>query len=283
MKLKPKNVGLFLSGSGTVIAISWLADGLKGECLFEPWWGACDQDAMLLRICLAAIAFIVFAFVARVLVEDWLPVQHFAHNKKVAPHKVLIMPLSTFNPVPQKDEQGRWVVQDKDGQDRQVEGVILQGDLEHDIHALESNNKTRKWNGLPFLRGLKPHLVDNKLERLFLIGSNGDDGSSQQLDALCQVARQYTDAYIEPIRDIDFHSVKDLQGELESLIKKVLGKNYKENDIIIDVTGGPKTTSIAGALASLEWPGVEFQYVDTAHDHGVHSYNVVVNLPKHSS
>lgn len=275
MKPGLKNFLLILAGSGTVITLSWLADGLKGECLFEHWYGPCDphQMGMWPRIGLALGVFIIFAVITRLMAKNWLPVQQFA-SKKVSAHKVLIMPLSKFNPQLQQDEQGRW----------QVNGVDLVGDLERDIRALEENEATKKWNGLPFLRGLRPHM--NTLEKLYLIGSSGKDGSSQQLEALRELVGKYTDANIKTIANINFQSVLELQGELESLIKGLLSqedKKYREKDIVIDVTGGPKTTSIAGAFASLEWRGVEFQYVDTANNHDVLSFNVVVSLPERTN
>lgn len=55
-------------------------------------------------------------------------------------------------------------------------------------------------------------------------------------------------------------------------------EKISEEDIIIDVTGGQKTTSIAGALVTLN-SQVTFQYVQTNEPYNVVAYDVVIQSP----
>ncbi len=49
-----------------------------------------------------------------------------------------------------------------------------------------------------------------------------------------------------------------------------------EEDIIIDVTGGQKTTSIAGAVITLN-SQVSFQYVQTNEPYKIMAYDVMIH------
>ena len=69
-----------------------------------------------------------------------------------------------------------------------------------------------------------------------------------------------------------FESVKEIFKEIDSIYKNLKERGIKERDVIIDVTGGQKTNSIAAAFMTLYYDR-EFQYVSTQ-NYEVKSYDV---------
>lgn len=61
---------------------------------------------------------------------------------------------------------------------------------------------------------------------------------------------------------------------INAIIQIVKEEGAEENDIIIDVTGGQKTASIAASLATLH-NKVTFQYVQTNPPYEVFAYDVI--------
>jgi hypothetical protein len=68
---------------------------------------------------------------------------------------------------------------------------------------------------------------------------------------------------------VDFDDVKAMMGAMQAAIRELIaqtvpgtGRRLREQDIMIDVTGGYKPTSIAGAVMTLT-SNVTFQYVHT--------------------
>lgn len=284
-----KTLPLILVGGLGVMALGWLGDAVGGICIWERWLGPCaDGWAVGKRSVVALLLFLALSTLSAWLAHEFLPVLHFSQNSRTQPRKVLIVPLSTFTILPVRNAQQRWQLEVKgSAQSPEPTVVELSNDLAQDLARLEANEGTKKWNGMQFLRGLCPHVCGGVLEQLYLIGSKGSQGSSAQLETVRAWVQSYTAAQVHAVRDVDFHSVKTLQAELEKIIRSLLdGKQYRESDIMIDTTGGTKTASIAAAFASLEWRGVEFQYVQTG-DGGagttapeVLSYNVVAGRPQ---
>lgn len=264
----------------TIAATGWVGDGLKGECLFEPWLGKCNESGLeewviLGRASLAALGFMVFAFFTYRLAKDWIPVRHLKQAEQVRPHAILIAPISKFNPLPKLHDGKCRVILD-------VVGVELTGDIRADILSLEEiKNKDgkRSWNGQQFLRGIEPHIKDGKLSDLVLIGSKGDKGSHATLHDVKDMVLLYSKNLNVHFHEegIDFENIKELQKAFDYWIDKFLREGCAEREILIDVTGGQKPTSIAAALTTLRWKEVEFQYVGTS---DVISFNVVVEAPQ---
>lgn len=71
---------------------------------------------------------------------------------------------------------------------------------------------------------------------------------------------------------IDFQDIKKVFETIENLYDKLGASGIKNEDIIMDVTGGQVTNSIAGAIATLTL-GRKFQYVSTR-DKKVLSYDI---------
>lgn len=71
---------------------------------------------------------------------------------------------------------------------------------------------------------------------------------------------------------IEFEDIKEVFNSIEKLYKEAKSNGFKEKDIIVDITGGQKTNSIAAAIATLSI-GRKFQYISTR-DKKVLSYDV---------
>ncbi len=62
---------------------------------------------------------------------------------------------------------------------------------------------------------------------------------------------------------VNFENIEKIQESLEEVYKGLEGKGLKESDILIDITGGQKPVSIAGASTTVIYPNRYFQYVST--------------------
>ena len=154
--------------------------------------------------------------------------------------------------------------------------ATLKGDsLKDDIDALNGT----LWNWQQFLRALATHGCDGKtrLKRLYLMGSKE---SATDLPQCKGIAEQYfsnieVSCYEMPI---DFENVEEVMGGFSRIVKAERGKNTPDRDIVIDVTGGQKTASIAAALITLT-SKITFQYVQTNPPYGVIAYDVISEVP----
>jgi len=71
----------------------------------------------------------------------------------------------------------------------------------------------------------------------------------------------------------DFENLEELVELINSIIHEARNNAIDERKIIVDVTGGQKTASIAAALVTLH-NRVTFQYVQTNDPYEVIAYNV---------
>ena len=122
-----------------------------------------------------------------------------------------------------------------------------------------------------------------RLQRVILISSSGKHGSHQQtrqFTHLCQ--RLFGDtATIDDLArlnntwtaGIDFNDVERLTAATDDAHRLLERAGHSDHDILIDVTGGQKTNSIAGAAVALA-EGRAIQYV--ACDRASNSYQVIV-------
>jgi hypothetical protein len=253
----------FLAGLlslATVVASGWVGDGLNGQCLWQPFLGDCGAAAplaLLLRAMIAGLLFWVSIMLLYRVAKRLLPVRHLARTPQVGAHAVLITALSPLRPKP-VFEDGRWVV--TNGSLR----VALTGDLKQDIDAFTALDWL--WNGQQFLRCLKPHSA--RLRHLVLIGSPGDRGSFDSLEPARDLAQLYAPAaeiiiHPDPVGPED---IEGLQACFDRYIEQFQEAGFAQREIILDATGGQKTTSIAAALTTLRWEHIEFQYVQTEAD-----------------
>jgi hypothetical protein len=163
-----------------------------------------------------------------------------------------------------------------------VPPVQLSGDIVTDIQALNAV----RWNWQQTLRAIAPH-HQSRIDCLWLLGSE---------EVYLKEAKDFFSSYIpESARDnvhlapeLDLKNFDDLSDALrfivlgtkrtdaaraaqrspkladflESKVEPLLKKRYKAHEVVIDVTGGIKVSSIAGAIFTLN-NRVLCQYVPT--------------------
>ena len=253
----------------TILTGSWLADGIKGEALFSDWFPVfIEWKWRTLTISLSLVLFVVPVIWLYRYRKIFLGVRTLEQIKTRA-HPCLILLLSTPNIVPANLSFPLNI------RSKNTEAVIKGESLKYDIVEL---NKIR-WNWQQLLRGLLPH--QSELKYAYLIGSSGGTGSFQHLDKAEMLIKRYcpSSEIIKPEKAVDFENLEELTDSIFKAILELERKGMKGKDIIIDVTGGKKTTSIAGAIVTLN-SDVTFQYVQTdIADPDVISYNVDIQSP----
>jgi len=123
---------------------------------------------------------------------------------------------------------------------------------------------------------LEYHL-EKPMERLYVITSSGEKGTTKQFSdfkAFIKKAFPGNTFKVEEIKEggINFEDIEGVFKVIEGFYRTAGQKRIREDDIIIDITGGQKTNSIAGALATLAIRK-KFQYISTG-DKEVYSYDV---------
>jgi hypothetical protein len=73
------------------------------------------------------------------------------------------------------------------------------------------------------------------------------------------------------LRGVDFEAAQDMVDALDTIYKS-LNADYKDNEIMVDVTGGQKPPAVVGAAVALEDYRL-FQYVSTR-DYKIRSYDI---------
>ena len=294
-----------------LVSGSWIADGLKGEVLFGDWpWGGLFADGRWLdphhRWPGLTFAFLWFAIASLWLYSyrrDFAPVRSLSQSLST-PHRSLVILVSTPNealherndgslclPLPDGGETSSGDKPDKDIDPlmppelpefldlQRVKMISFRGDLDEDIDTVQRAGDRLKWrwNWLQLLRGVRPHA--EMVERVRLVGSSGERGSFKHLELCEKLLRGYLpDKTIitRHRRKVNFEDFNGLARELHDIVteekEKEVGMN--DEDIIIDVTGGQKTTSIAGSSITFT-TRVTFQYVSTHPPFEVYAYDVV--------
>lgn len=252
-----------------LIAGGWAADGLKGERLFESWWPAVAQYQW--PVTLGAVALFIMASIWLYYQRQAFILARSLSRRLCEPHASLILLVSTPNLMPSSTAS---LFPLQLTSDRGIVVELHGVSLAEDIKALD----VLRWNWQQLLRAIVPHAT--ALQRLHLIGSPGARGSFAHLD-LCQAFLQ---AYLPAVRivksgePIDFEDFNALVRCMQRIIDEEQQHGMNERDIIIDVTGGFKTTSIAGASITFN-SQVTFQYVQTLPPNEVYAYDVVYQPP----
>jgi len=148
--------------------------------------------------------------------------------------------------------------------------IPLTADLQRDYSTLD---KVSRWNWTPLLRAIEPH--KQSLKEIRLLVSSGEGGSHSQAGDLARLLAFYLpDVHIESLPSVSFAEPDDVLFAIRKAIEDLRQSGYQEKDIVIDITGGTKTATIGGALATLYHPSASFQYVLTEGNKSVLSYNV---------
>ena len=268
---------------------SWVADGIKGEVLFLDWFGSWG---------LSVAIFVFFAASGLLyrLRRAFANIQTLSEHE-CDPHKSLILLVSTPTLGIELDAKSRMLRFDKTKFNipkeiiKSLDGQILpswiQIPLSNNLHRdIESLDKLPRWNWQQMMRAIRPHIApEDRLLRLHLIGSTGGRGSLGHLDSCKKWLKGYLPG-VEITRDelgVDFGKFNAMVQHIQKVIdeQKKGGKGkvkFTDKDIVIDVTGGTTTASIAGASTTLNTK-VTFQYVDTNDPDKVSAYDVAYHLP----
>lgn len=270
------NIGLAI---GLAVSIGVFADSLKGDIIWENWAFFRDTSqaglaghivSVLLPLCTAFLC--ALGLYKRRL--DFLPVRHLGLDYDFEPKEVLVFFLSHAYGVEFNDAYNQVVFKRGD----KLTTVDLSDDIVEDSLNTELSKQKFSWQQLMYAVG--QHLP--KLKKVILIGSAHTDqgpGSYQQAaDAQAVLQRYLKQKGIQVlIHDtaIDFENTATICDSLKDLVEGQLRDEFSLNDIIIDVTGGQKTASIAAALFTLHNPELQFEYVTTGDKKEIKTYNVV--------
>ena len=271
---KSQGILAFILALLVLVSGSWIADGVKGEVLFADWSGFFANRAWGLSVAFGF--FLAASFGLYRLRRTFANIQSLSWHK-CDPHKSLILLVSTPSGGTTPDSSR--TLHFEDGTKIQLTDDLHQ-DIK-DLDALLTKNPSCRWNWQQMMRAIQPHI--RELHRLHLIGST--DGSFGDLD-LC---KKWLAGYlpeVEITRDEsgvnfgDFNAmVRRIQETIDKQKKGGKGKvKFTDKDIVIDVTGGTTTASIAGASTTLNTK-VTFQYVQTNAPYEVFAYDVAYHMP----
>lgn len=246
------------------VGTSWMADAIDWK--EKTFSGGMFATGMALSI--------LGAYLAIHFGRKLFSVTSLSQKTGTYPHKVLFIFMSPANPLPKQDDTGCWV----------LESVQLSPRLE-EVLWKQIPGVSFPWQQT--LRAINAHYVPGGggVEAIYLIGSKDErkdkpNGSHGQLDRAIELIRFYF-PQLKTIearpRDqgVDFEDMKALLDLLRELMEEAKQAGYKEEDIMIDITGGQKTNSIAGALVTIHHPKLEFQYVGTRAPYTLKTFNAV--------
>lgn len=245
----------------------WMADSLGGAPVFT--WsddllinvstpGGWGRFGVLVLVALSAAGVLYWRR------KSFLPpqIKRVGVPGQVEPHEVLIMAVS----------RTLWEVDSVHWQLRAKEQIEpLPHDLDAALTKLSTLNPFFSWEQL--LRGMQPHA--SGVKRVVLICSKEtekDFGACR--DLLLHYFPRLNAGHVDKKRVESFENLEALRDAYEQVIRREKGK---EKHVMIDVTGGSKVVSIAGAMATFNHPDVEFQYVETEGEKRVRSFNVTTS------
>jgi hypothetical protein len=249
-----------------ILTQSWIADAIEGQELF-PW-----SSAMRFKFgdtgWVTLISIIVISIISAIILyrnrKTFLPVQvqRISDPGKVNENQILILAISrvswTWSPEMLLRQNG--------------DPYKLPADLDGAIDAMSGLKGRDQFPWEQLLRAVKIH--KRTVNRVVLIGSTGDDGTSKDFEACRNMLRYYFPALPEEAfekRAANFDSLSELMGIYREVI---YSEPKRQSEIMIDVTGGTKVVSIAAAMVTLDFPKIEFQYVETEKEKRVRSFNV---------
>ncbi len=247
----------------TVITGNWLADEMKfliNETILSK--------SKILTLVVSTIIFVISLLWLYSYRKSFLGIRTL-QEVKMRPMEGLIILLSTPTPEPETYSFPMTIKRSNGNE------VTLKGEyLEEDIEALN----TIKWNWQQILRAIKPH--KDKLKYLYLIGSKDSEnikGSFSDLDKAEFFIKRYF-PYITIIKSdnpVEFENLEELLKVIYRAIRHLKNQGLEEDEIIVDITGGQKITSIAGAVVTMN-SRVRFQYVQTNRPFEVIAYDLTI-------
>jgi hypothetical protein len=156
--------------------------------------------------------------------------------------------------------------------------------MKWDIGQLEGT----KWTWQQMLRGVCYHI--NTVKFIYIVGSKDTIKTETREVTIIgsfprlKNAKALLQAYIPDLNikthetPIDFEDFNELRSALGTGIKWVRDNEVADKDIVIDITGGMKISSVTGAMVTLD-NNITFQTVQTSGDCKVISFDVVIQAP----
>lgn len=266
---QPLALALALSSLLLMQGGSWLADAFQWEKWGNPEGGPWLEET---RLWTGSVSFTLGALLLYIGGRHFLPVRHLRQRPQGGARRGLIMYLSPLSGGLAVDrEQGRILL---NGQAK----LTLTTDLDQDLAAMA---------GLPgnlphFLRALQPHR--ERLRSLVLIASPGLSGSAADAETYRWLATRYAACPPADFRVRVFETDPEQIAALHLTLHRILSELTTEEglalaELAVDITGGPKTASIAAALVTLQNADLEFQYVSTRPPYAVSSFNMTAESP----
>ncbi|SMO71300.1 CRISPR-associated protein (Cas_Cas02710) [Balnearium lithotrophicum] len=226
------------------IVAGWIPDGLN-EFFFEK-----DAKGIIL-FGIAIFILTILILCAYKLSEE---LEYDIYEEEPEKRKVLILFLSDNKP-------------NKDQIEEIIQSLKEISNLEEKIEKIQ-NSDIKNWR-MP-LEAIKFHLP--KLEKIIVVTSPSSSKKFNLFRLLSETVFNKKLNFVEK-KAADFESVKHIFNLIRKTFEELEKENYKDKDIIIDVTGGTKPVSIAGALTTSYYPSRKFQYISNV-DYSVKSYDV---------
>lgn len=244
----------------------WITKGIEQD----DWtFGKADLWLIVIGSILLAVLLCLVYRASKQLVSPSIIAQH--QDGEVEAHPVLITLLSLQSGL--EASEGGW----------RVKGQALPDTLD------ATCDPERSISGLSWqqnLRAARHHVKNGALKKLILIGSLSEKAGSGTPESL-QLARQFFTHYLKDknveilapglenpaVYSPDFEK---LEATRHALKKAIEYSGASDKDIIIDVTGGQKTASIAAMMVTLDRKDLMFQYVGTGSQTGrIFGFNVI--------
>lgn len=276
----------WIAGALVALTASWAADGTKE--IFETW---VTGEVIEVWMVITRVAYVLL-FIAAVI---WLyrvrnmffrPRTRGLRSESPEKREHLILFLSNLDTRRGPFHNGV------------PEGITLTGDLEKDLAALvDHKERTRQyWPWEMLLRAIRHHM-----ERLRTITIICSPESLQQVHWFGQVLMSYdclrgvsvhvflqgndrpvlAECPNEPMTEggWDFEQFDALSRGIVYLLEEFKKQHVADDQIMIDLTGGQKPTSVVAASVTFNRM-IKVQYVQTNAPHAVISYDIVLGSPE---
>jgi len=243
------------------LVTAWLPEGVKSIFVFIGIQQGCQPDNVAMAVGLlqlfCSVGILGFAYH---VIQQYSNGRISVQTKIAQPGRVLILILSNLG-ISNSMKITDWLSDPK---------VFETANYDEFISFLSAN----RMNWQMSFNAIKHHIII--LERIFVITS---DQSHKEYElfkkAVCNFFPQVT---VDERGPKDFEDANKIYETVEELFIE-LAKKYKDRDIVMDITGGQKVTSIAAANATLV-SGRQFQYISTNDITKVFSYDMEIVEPE---
>ncbi|MCF8382794.1 MAG: hypothetical protein K9G39_04250 [Chlorobium sp.] len=241
-----RNVSWYALGYAALLllAIGWIPDGIAD--LFNCQWRGCGWPVCLECSYKILISFLIIAFFRwRILQAMRYQVTIAVNPSSPQPVQVLGLFLSPVATTAKEQED--------------AVAAITKSINEKSL-ALEFFDG-KKWE-MP-LKAISYH--KSRLKKVLLFTSSGAHGTSAMSGDFRKVVQFFYPAIqVDEIKSggMNFEDVEEVFKAVENFFLRNEKENVKESDMLVDITGGQKTNSIAAAIATLA-TGRNFQYIST--------------------